>query len=244
VRIIQITDLHIYPKDEIIDGVNTRNNFIKVLEDIHKINYDLVVLTGDLSITEGDEPIYKWIKQQLNNNNINNHFVIGGNHDDANTLAKVFGKNYYLTDNELYYFVKPNIIFLDTIKGYCSKKQLDWFRQQIIGIKDESPIIFMHHPPFKSGVPHMDKKYAFQQTDEFVEICGLTNNTKYVFTGHYHNEISLMYKNVSMFITPSLYLQIDMFEEDFKTYHTVPAYRIIDIDGSQLKTTVRYVFDK
>ncbi len=242
-RIIQITDLHIYSKDELINGVDTRNNFIKILKKVSGIPHDMVVITGDLSFFDADIEVYQWIKNQLNIFDIKNYHIIGGNHDDAKTLAKSFNLEKDLHDDELYYFIEPNFIFLDTIKGFCSEEQMKWFEKKILEIKDRNPIVFMHHPPFKSGVPHMDNKYAFEQPDQFSDICNLTKQDTYVFCGHYHNEISLLKNNINMFITPSTYLQIYMFKEDFEVDHRIPAFRIIDIDEKQIKTTVRYVYD-
>ncbi len=242
-RIIQITDLHIYPKDEMINGVDTRQNFLKVLKIASDIPHDMVVITGDLSFFDANIEVYKWIKEKLEEYKISNYFIIGGNHDKAEKLAEVFDLKAGLTSDELYYFKEPNFIFLDTIKGFCSDEQWQWFEKKIIALKDKNPMIFMHHPPFKSGVPHMDKKYAFKQTDEFVRICSLNPNTAYVFCGHYHNEIFIAKDDINMFITPSTYLQIYMFNDDFEVDHRIPAFRIIDIDTKQIKTTVRYVYD-
>lgn len=242
-RIIQISDLHIFPTEEFVNGVDTRANFIKILQNINEIDYDLLVLTGDLCFSSGNERVYIWIKKQLDIHKVNNYHLIGGNHDNAEILAKVFNKTASVTDNELYYFVKPNLIFLDTIKGYCSEVQLEWFKNSIKEIADKNPVIFMHHPPFKSGVLHMDNNYAFQQSEEFTSICKLNDHTSFVFCGHYHNETTILKDNINMYITPSTYLQIDMFEKGFKVDHYIPAFRIIDIDNSELKTTVRYVFD-
>lgn len=240
-RIIQITDLHISPNDEFVNGVNSRKNFINVLEKIKSIKFDFLAITGDLCLSDGDESVYIWIKDQLKKHKISNYHVIGGNHDNADVLAKVFDQN--ITEDELYFIVEPNIIFLDTIKGYCSDNQLKWFENKVAQISESNPVIFMHHPPFKSGVPHMDNNYSFQQPEEFTRICNLNKQTAFVFCGHYHNEISVFKENINMYITPSTFVQMDMFEEGFKADHSIPAFRIIDIDNSQLKTTVRYVFD-
>ena len=79
-RIIQITDLHIYQTDELVNGVDTHDNFKKVLKKISKLEYDMLVITGDLSYTDSDKLVYKWIKRQLVKFNIKNYFLIGGNH--------------------------------------------------------------------------------------------------------------------------------------------------------------------
>ncbi len=239
-RIIQLTDLHIYSKDEMINGVDTRANFLNTIKKIKDLKYDFLVITGDLCFSDGDIEVYKWIKQKLLEFEIKNYYVIGGNHDDAKAIANVFGLEDKLKKDELYYFVEPNFIFLDTVKGYCNDNQLEWFENKIKNIKDINPIIFMHHPPFKADVYHMDAKYYFKQSDKFEEICRTNKQNSYVFCGHYHNEITLIKDNINMFITPSTYLQIYMYSENFEVDNRVPAFRIIDIEKDKMRTTVRY----
>ncbi len=239
-RIIQITDLHIYSKDEIINGVDTRRSFLNILTKIQELEYDLLVITGDLCFSDGDIEVYKWIKRKLSEFGIKNYKVIGGNHDNVRAISEVFNLEKHLIDDELYYCVEPNLIFLDSVKGYFNENQLVWLRDKIKSMKDINPIIFMHHPPFKADVYHMDLKYYFTQSDEFQEICKSNPKSSYVFCGHYHNEITLIRDNINMFITPSTYLQIYMYSENFKVDHRIPAFRIIDIEKNQIRTTVRY----
>ncbi len=242
-RIIQITDLHIYSKDEVINGVDTRANFLNILKKIQELEYDFLVITGDLCFSDGDIEVYKWIKQKLSEFGVEKYYVIGGNHDDVSAIAEVFNIKEHLNDDELYYFVEPNFIFLDTVKGYCNDKQLVWLSEKIKNIAHKNSIVFMHHPPFKADVYHMDGKYYFKQSSKFEEICNINHNASYVFCGHYHNEITLTKGNVNMFITPSTYLQIYMYSESFKVDHRIPAFRIVDIEDNKVRTTVRYLLE-
>ncbi|MBK7095095.1 MAG: metallophosphoesterase [Saprospiraceae bacterium] len=242
-RIIQITDLHINTSSEPVNGVDTRANFVRTLTEAEKLQADMLVLSGDLSFHSGDKEVYFWIKKQLDYKGIKNYKIIGGNHDDINVLAQVFDLTENVKDDELYFFIEPNFIFLDTARGYCSNRQLDWFKKEIVSIEGLNPVIFMHHPPFKAGVPHMDNNYAFQQPDIFKEICQMSNKLPYIFCGHYHNEISLINDGIKVFITPSTYLQIGMNSVEFEIDHIVPGFRVIDINNNKIKTTVRYVFD-
>ena len=243
-RIIQITDLHINQDPGPVRGVDTRKNFLVTLAESMKYDPELLVITGDLAFQSGDREVYSWIKEQLDTCGAKQYRIIGGNHDDINMIAEVFGIENDVHGDELYFSVSPAIIFLDTVKAYCSDAQWNWFGEEIKKIRDIRPLIFMHHPPLKAGVPHMDNKYAFQQTDEFLKMCKLAAISPVIFCGHYHNEISIETNGISVFITPSTYLQISSRKEEFEVDHKIPAFRIIDIDQNTIKTTVRYVFDK
>ena len=243
-RIIQITDLHINTANEPVKGIDTRANFKKTIKETLSLKPDMLVLTGDLSLHSGSAEVYQWIKNELEVANIKNYRIIGGNHDNIAILAEVFGLQDDVYDDELYYFIEPDFFFLDTAKGYCNSIQLEWFKDRIDSLEVQVPIIFMHHPPFKAGVPHMDKSYAFLQSDIFKDICLQSRIRPYVFCGHYHNEITLIEEGISVFITPSTYLQIGKDSDKFEIDHKVPAYRIIDLEYNSIKTMVRYVFDK
>lgn len=243
-RIIQITDPHINIENELVNEVDTKKNFLHVLQRAKEFSPDFYVFSGDLSFNSGNYGIYYWIREKLDQMNIFDYYVIGGNHDDVNLLAEVFENTSFLHNSELYYSLKYGIIFLDTVKGFCSSEQLLWLEETLKSISEPNPIIFMHHPPFKAGVPHMDGKYAFQQPQEFQEICKKTNKPVTVFCGHYHNEISIIRDNINVFITPSTYLQIGMKSEAFEVEHRIPGFRIIDITDNNIKTNVIYVFDK
>jgi 3',5'-cyclic-AMP phosphodiesterase len=243
-RIIQITDLHINSSDEPVNGVDTRLNFIKAMNEAHDLNPEMLVITGDLCYQTGNTEVYKWIKRKLENCGFNNYKIIGGNHDDIISLADVFGLSDIVIDGELFYFIEPDLFFLDTAKGYCNQYQLDWFKENLSAAESLNPLIFMHHPPFKAGVPHMDNSYAYQQSDLFKQICLEAGKFPYVFCGHYHNEITVLNDGISVFITPSTYLQIGMKSDEFEIDHTVAGFRVIDINNNKFKTTVRNVFDK
>lgn len=243
-RIIQISDPHINIENELINGVDTKKNFLQVLQKAKEFVPDFFVFTGDLSFNSGNYDIYYWIREKITQMNISDYFIIGGNHDNVILLAEVFGNIRFLQNSELYYKLENGIIFLDTVKGFCTSEQLLWFEETLKSVKIPNPIIFMHHPPFKAGVPHMDSKYAFQQSDQFLEICRQHKKQIYVFCGHYHNEITIVEENVNVFITPSTYLQIGMRNEDFEISHKIPGFRVIDISNNNIKTKVIYVFDK
>lgn len=243
-RIIQITDPHINIENELVNGVDTKKNFLQVLHRAKEFAPDFFVFSGDLSFNSGNYNIYYWIREKLTQLNISEYHIIGGNHDDVNLLAEVFDNMKFLHNSELYYRSDNGIIFLDTVKGYCSAEQLIWLEETLKSISVPNPIIFMHHPPFKAGVPHMDGKYAFKQPQEFHDICKKIDKPITVFCGHYHNEISMLKDNVNVFITPSTYLQIGMKTEAFEIEHCIPGFRIIDIIDNTIKTNVIYVFDK
>ena len=236
-RILQITDIHINKLFELTNQVNVIANFSAVLDSGMEYQPDLVVLTGDLGHNDSQIDVYQWIKEQLQSRGVP-YRVIGGNHDDSSMLMNVFGD---IQGTKLFYtfsFEGYKFLFLDTIDGQVDETQLEWLKTEI---KEDVTAIFMHYPPFLSGIPHMDTKYAMQQRHAFLEVLQRSPQAFRIFTGHYHTERVIEYENVSVYITPSTFVQISDKTLEFTPDHYKPAYRILEWDGGVFKTWVRYL---
>lgn len=243
-RIAQITDLHIGDENEFPFGVDLRTNLISALEDIEKLDVDLLVLTGDLCLDQPQMEHYEWIRRQLQRLDIP-YEVIGGNHDDISQMTLAMMEEDLSTEEGEYYFSDiihdHAVLYLDSAKGCLSDVQLDWVRSQIDHVKQKSLIIFIHHPPVKSGVPHMDRKYPLTNGDELMNILFEYEGYIQIFTGHYHVDRCVVASNVSINITPSLFMQLSAFEEGYSIDHYRIGYRIIDLTGEEIRHTVRYL---
>jgi len=242
-RIAQITDLHIGDENEYPFGIDLRTNLRRVLEDIEKMDVDLLVLTGDLCLDEPHMEHYHWIKSQLKNLDIP-YEVIGGNHDDISLMTLAMMEEDLSTEEGEYYFSdiihEHAILYLDSSKGTLSEVQLEWIRSQTDHIKQNSLIIFIHHPPVKAGVPHMDRKYPLTNGEELMDILFEFDGNVQVFTGHYHVDRCVVAGNVSIYVTPSLFMQLSAFSDGFSIEHYRIGYRIIDLIGERSRHTVRY----
>src|SRR5690625_7136586 len=161
-RIAQITDLHIGDENEYPFGIDLRTNLRRVLEDIEKMDVDLLVLTGDLCLDEPHMEHYHWIKSQLKNLDIP-YEVIGGNHDDISLMTLAMMEE-DLSTQEGEYYVSANIhehalLYLDSSKVNLPEVQLEWIRSQTDHIKQNSVSFFIHHPRVKAGGAHIHLMY-------------------------------------------------------------------------------------
>jgi Predicted phosphohydrolases len=241
-KIVQITDLHIDEKGEYPFKINVRKNFTNILKKVRDLEPDHLVISGDLCYRTGEMAIYKWIKTRLDLQDIP-YSLIAGNHDDAVLMAKAFEIEHLLNGEELYFakkIKKTSCLFLDTAKGYHSDRQLKWLKRQLKNSK-ETVLIFMHHPPLKSGVPFMDRKYALQDMDAIQEIFFQYPHNIQVFCGHYHIEKTLQINNVMVQITPSCFFQIDQDAHDFKVDHHRIALRRIEKMNGCFQSSLHYI---
>lgn len=240
--IAQISDIHIPKNGDKPFDVDVRENFKKQIEGLKDETFDILVVSGDLCHKEGNASIYKWVKKQLDSLS-KPYYIIPGNHDNPANLAKIFDFEDELEDEELFYIKEYKgikLIFLDSGKGWMKSRQMDWLKN-ILPEKAEEVYIFMHHPPIISEVPHMDNQFAFENMDDFQEIIFNTQAPVEIFTGHYHIEKVLRKKNMTVYITPSPFFNLDDRSEDFKIEHHRIGWRKIVLYPDQVLTSIRYI---
>lgn len=223
-RIAFLTDLHLGADGELLQNVDVRQNFLKALAYVADLKPNCLVLGGDICDTAGNQATYEWVKAQIDTLPFPN-YVISGNHDDSLMLASVFNKRHDLHTGELYYALplegRP-ALFLDSSKGFFSENQWVWLREYFQALRDNNVVIFMHHPPLAADVVFMDQKYAFQQSDEFLELvrdlpCHVT-----VICGHYHVEKVVQRGNLIVLLAPSTFYQMSQDSPEF----AIDSYKI------------------
>ncbi|NND31131.1 MAG: metallophosphoesterase [Saprospiraceae bacterium] len=242
-QIAFITDLHTGLTKELPFDVDVRQNFLKIIEVLKTRHFDLLVLGGDLCLHDGNAEIYTWQKRQLDSLG-KPYYVIPGNHDNQILLGNVFSKLKLTGKNEIYYdldFEQIALLFLDTGSKVTSDQQKSWLKTKLDLYQKKQILIFMHHPPALMGVPFMDREHALIDRAEILSLFLAHPNFLHVFSGHYHVERSLFIKNVAIHITPSLYIQIDPFVEDFRIDHRLIGFRMIQILDLGLRTSVHYL---
>ena len=241
-RIVQITDLHVGQEGQDTQGVDVRANFLKIRDVIQSLNPDHVVVSGDLCFTDGEKPVYNWIKPHLDELNIP-YDIISGNHDDSVLLAQAFGLEDLLINKELYFHKKlgnKEVLFLDTSIGSVSDEQLKWLKDKLNHLQQDV-IIFMHHPPVNAGVPFMDANHSLKNKKAVQNVLFSHPYHVTIFSGHYHVEKTIRKKNVVVHITPSCFFQIDQHSEAFKVDHHRIGLREIFYEDGIIMSTVRYL---
>ena len=241
-RIIQITDLHIGTEQEDTYGIDVRANLLNILNQVKSENPDHLVISGDLCYREGERSIYEWILSHLSNIDIP-YSLLSGNHDDPSLLAEVFQITDQLQDGDLFYdksFGKYPALFLDSTTGVLSSQQIGWLKTKL-DKHNGNWLLFIHHPIVKAGVPFMDKNHSLKNKEQVIEILNAHPGNFYVFSGHYHVEKTVLFKNITQFITPSCFFQIDQHTEEFKVDHQQIGFREITIDNGSILNSVHYL---
>lgn len=240
-KIFLISDLHVGLHAEDTYGVNVRQNFLDIMSKVEEGKPDYLILTGDLSFQKGNIQTYEWLKDRLDKSQIP-YDIIAGNHDNSSMLAKVFRRESELHSDVLFYKKHLNgwnCLFLDTAVRVLSSVQIEWLQQEL-STTDMPVMIFMHHPPLSANAPFMDNNHALLNMEEVQQTCAVYKGVIPIFSGHYHNEITIHKGNMVVQITPSCFFQIDRNCETFKIDHYQIAYREINLMQNSWTSSVRY----
>jgi len=248
-KIIQITDTHLMPNKGDLNGLNPLKNLEACIKSINKFHLDseFCIITGDLT-DKGDRESYKDLKNILQKLKIPFYLIIG-NHDHREVFSEVFHE--VRLDNfgfvqQLIKIPLGHILLLDTVEkgkdwGSFCKKRYAWLREQLKIADENSVYIFMHHPPFKIGIPALDRLNIKNDYQRFQKIAVEFSNIKHIFFGHVHRPVTGSWFGIPFSALPGTNHQIQLnLNEKFYLHctHEPPAYSVILIESQQ--TTVHF----
>ena len=197
--IAQITDTHIRPDGVLAYGrVDTAPYLARAVEHLLRLRPrpDVVLATGDL-VDAGSADEYRRLRALLAPLPMP-VYLIPGNHDARDALTHVFADHAYLPRNRpfIQYVVEEHpvrLVALDTLVpgqagGLLCEERLDWLAARLAEAPDRPTVIFMHHPPFVTGIAHMDR-YGLARAHEFAEVVRRHPQVERVLCGHLHRPI-------------------------------------------------------
>lgn len=194
----QITDFHVKTGGRRAYGVvDTATRLAAAVTCLSALDPqpDLVVATGDLT-DSGQPEEYDLLREILRPLAVP-VYLMPGNHDDRETLRQAFrGDGYFPANGFLNYVVEVpdlRLVALDTVVtgeggGMLCATRLDWLERQLRAAPDRATAIAMHHPPFRSGIAHMDA-IGLDGADAFAAVLARYPQVKRVFCGHLHRAI-------------------------------------------------------
>ena len=211
--IAQLTDPHIKAGRAIAYGrVDTAALFEQSVDHVNKLTpkVDAVIVTGDLT-DRGTPAEYDAVRPILDGLDCP-YFVIPGNHDQPGNMRAAFADHAYLPPSGpfLHYSVDDlplRLIGLDTTvpgrpHGELCAARLDWLERQLSGAPERATLVFMHHPPFETGIGHMDVQ-NLANAEAFVALVARHRQVCHVACGHVHRAIDTAPGGTPMSIGPN-----------------------------------------
>lgn len=196
--VAQITDFHIKTPGQrayrVVDTAACLRAAVAALSALDP-KPDLIVATGDLA-DFGRVEEYELMREILNPLAAP-LCLIPGNHDDRDALRMAFrGDGYFPAAGFLNYTLDVGalrLIALDTLKtgesgGLLCDARLAWLDRELGAAPGRPSAIIMHHPPFQTGIGHMDA-IGLEGADAFAAVLARHPHVKRVFCGHLHRTI-------------------------------------------------------
>jgi 3',5'-cyclic AMP phosphodiesterase CpdA len=211
--IAQVTDTHIKAEGRLayrmVDSAEKLRNCVAHLNAIES-RPDVVLLTGDL-VDFGRPEEYAVLRKILAPLAMP-IYVIPGNHDERRALRAAFADHAYLpTNGEFLHYVidgyPVRLIGLDTTVpnepwGEMCAKRLQWLDSRLGEAPGRPTVIFMHHPPFLTGLANMDWQNC-RNGAALGELVKRHPQVCRILCGHVHRPIQLHWYGVTASIAPS-----------------------------------------
>ena len=225
--IAQISDLHLRTDGSLLqDRIDTRQALENCIAHVNGLDPrpELVLATGDLvdlALAE-DYPVLRRALSRLEMP----VYVIPGNHDDRDAMRRAFGDLGYFPEEGgfLNYTVEEyplRMIGIDTLLpgqvsgGLCADR-LRWLADRLAEQPERPTMIFMHHPPFASGIAFLDTP-PFEGAEAMARIVAANRQVRQIVCGHIHRAIHVNWAGTCAAVAPSTVYQMPLaFDPDRK----------------------------
>jgi 3',5'-cyclic-AMP phosphodiesterase len=212
VCIAQISDLHIKPPRVLAYGrVDTAKALERCVAALNEFDPapDFVVISGDLADTPTTDE-YQHLKQLLAPLKLS-FAGIPGNHDARELMRAAFPSAAYAFAagalNQKIEVGELDLILLDSSvpgkpHGTLDAATLQWLEQTLASSADRPALLFLHHPPFRAGIWHMDRQNLLN-ADRLAAILKRHPRACLIASGHVHRAVLTMFAGIPATICPA-----------------------------------------
>lgn len=210
--IAQITDLHIRAPGTLAYGrVDTAGALRRCVDALNGLDPqpDLILATGDL-VDLGEAVEYAHLRSLLAPLSAP-VYLLPGNHDDRDALRVAFPDHAYLpVAGPIHYTIDhlpARLIGLDSTipgkpHGALGPDSLDWLAARLREGGGRPTLIFVHHPPFPTGIEHMDVM-NLRDSGVLAEVIRRYPEVARLIAGHVHRPVHTVWAGVAASTCPS-----------------------------------------
>ena len=255
--IAQVTDMHVRATHGRCNGFIDTNAYLeRAVDALNRMTPrpDVVIATGDLTDC-GLPAEYRELRRILGRLT-SPVYVIPGNHDRRAELRQAFADHDYLPKDGpfLHYVVDRfpiRLIGLDSVvqgKGYgsiCAARRA-WLAARLAEAPARPTVIFLHHPPFPTGLRQMDL-IGCRDGADLAPVIASHRNVLRVLCGHHHRPIQTAWAGTIGSVGPATAHQVMLDLADAKPARIVmepPAFHLhLWSPESGMVTHMAYVDD-
>ncbi|MFN7572776.1 MAG: phosphodiesterase [Betaproteobacteria bacterium] len=249
----QISDLHLKPQRRLAYGiVDTAGMLENCVAHIMALKQrpGAVIATGDL-VDLGRPEEYGLLREILAPLTMP-VYLLPGNHDERSALRAAFPDHGYLRQWAPFvqYAIEDHdlrLVALDTVipgqgGGELCAERLAWL-DRTLAQSDRPTVVALHHPPFATGIGHMDR-IALTNTASLAETIRRHPQVERVIAGHLHRPIQCRFAGTVASVCPSPAHQVALdlspdAPDDFVL--EPPGYQLHTLTASGLVTHTAYV---
>jgi 3',5'-cyclic-AMP phosphodiesterase len=249
--IAQISDLHVRVEGSLVyDRFDTGICLARCVAHIERMRPrpDALLATGDL-VDGGSPGEYRRLRELLAPLCMP-VYLIPGNHDERGALREEFRDHAYLPPPgaPVRYVVEDypvRLIGLDTVVpgsegGALDWEQLDWLDRELAAQSSRPTLIFMHHPPLRTGIRGMDDiALSEASAARLGEIVARHRHIALITCGHVHRGIQARWQGTAVSVCPSSAFQgiLNLRGDRYVIGgNEPPAYQVHYWNGSELVT--------
>jgi 3',5'-cyclic-AMP phosphodiesterase len=212
ILIAQISDLHIKRPGEIAYGrVDTAAALTRCVEALNRFvpQPDLVVISGDLVDTPAVSA-YGHLKRLLAPLRIP-VAAVPGNHDGRGMLRDVWPDHPYAPSGGALNSARSvgdlDVLLIDSSVpgapyGMLDGDTLAWLDATLGASATRPALLFLHHPPFTTGIGHMDAQ-NLRNASDLAAILGKHKRARLVAAGHIHRSTLTTFAGIAATICPA-----------------------------------------
>ena len=249
-RILQISDFHLRGDGKLSFQVVDTASFLKST----KAHLEHVFALDGQKPDSGDEKAYLMVYEALSSFNVP-VYAVPGNHDRRDRMVRIL-KGWTIPNPQTAPFLcyavqteEARLLFLDTLNpgshaGHMREAELAWLDNELQSNKNVPTLIFMHHPPFITGLPAMDE--PFENREEMRTVLMKAPWAR-LCCGHMHRPIFTVWAGVPCVTAPaaSMQIELDFTPEGGDTFRMeTPGYLLHDFEDGVFNTHVCQIYKK
>jgi len=210
--IAQISDLHVKPPGELAYGhIDTATAVARCVGKLNRLapRPELVVVSGDLVDTPLAEE-YEHLRGLLAPLEIP-LALVPGNHDARAPMRAAFPEQLYAAKsgalNLALELARLDVVLLDSSvpgepHGELDAETLGWLDASLAASPTRPALLFLHHPPFLTGIRHMDAQ-NLRNAHAFAAVLRRHPRVRLVAAGHIHRPVLTLFAGIAASICPS-----------------------------------------